>query len=996
MSTPPSATGRPPLIDPTTLGSIQSLLDRLVGEDRNDDAIEVEARFGDPQTGVDRRVFARLRDYVIRLNPRVAVTHSRDEFYRQTQPEEPTERFTIVFDRNGHPQQRFRMIKSRIKSFPVPRYFFRVGISREQTDLTPPPSGQPLYTREKKRWSLVISQGRFRLDLTEVTTHWPQAGDPRRTETVYEVELEVLVPKRANLAYFDEAIQTILKELLGTRILYTEEERNNVIASLNLSLGSIGARFGEVDNRVLSQARNLKSRDLVEGGIIPKTNSGVSYTVTIKADGARKLLFINQTGIYLISPPDDVMKLFGPEVAHRLQTWHGTVIEGELIPRENLNPTASDEYRGLAIYFLMYDTLSVSGDHSVRNVSHPERLEYIERLERALSGLALNRGTGRLKLNGMLFVKKPFHQFKNVQEFYRMVQLVLDAEYPYLTDGILFTPDNYRYDASVSRRPLSERRLSQYPDILKWKPRDQLTIDFEIRHGATVNGPLIELLSGVARRDAQRLRALDRVYREEISASPQIDRISFQGSSEYPFDPAIDLLMNDLVQYAPNGTILEFRWTPLEGSRVPDPPGSETLPVTVPESNRGQLEAIRARYDKISPNNIEVALDVWEDIHSPIDLEVIRGSRFGLVFRYHNREKWALFNAIGAGTEKPKVLLDIGSGRGGDVRKWVGAGFTHVICVEPNDANRAELERRLAATTLQARIVPATGQDVAAIVQAVQEFSPTRMVDAITYMLSLSFFFDAPSSLLSIIELTNQTLNIGGYFAAFTVDGRYVRELFQDRRYYTEINNVRRASFDMIDLELRPSGPQVYINIPRSIVPNQIEYLTDLPQLQRSLEEIGLTLVSESRANKERFMTNEELLFSALFSSFLMRRTAQPVRTTLSFENAAALLQSGQIVNFRATPQGVTLVDRSGHEYDIIARYDPATNQILPPRASLTFDQVVQALQRGEITNYRVDPQNQQGVTPGNTRVTLATRSGVEYDAIARYDPVNGQIYTPL
>ena len=1078
------------LVAPNRLQEIQTLLDRLIQQDTSDAAIEIEARFGEFvgsqfTSGVDARTFVRLRDAILRQNPRTrlggryTVTRTRDDVYRDISSNE-RERFTTTFDTTGSPQQRYRLVKTRIENFDFPQHFFRIGVSREQSDQTPPPIGRPRLTRDKVRWSVEWSgrnfmaelrrpadERRFRLDLTEVTTYYPEDGNPLRANTVYEIEIEVLSPKRENLIYFRGAIQNILREVLGTILIYTAEEKLQVIAAFNAALGSRNPRPGEVDIRLISQARNLKARDLVEGGIVPKTNAGIRYSVTIKADGTRRFLFIDRTGVYLIGPPSDVMMLMGPADANRLQTWFGTIIEGELIPEENLSPTAPAGYHRLLVYFLMYDTLAVSqkrgdssaADTSVQSWSHASRLQYIERFERIAYGLAYNRDTGQLKPGTMLFTMKPVHLFTNRDEFYQMVQLTLDTTYYFRTDGIIFTPDNYPYDPSVSELPLPDRKLTRRPDIVKWKPLDQLTIDFEIRHIAVSptaaqpwTGPGIELLSGVSNRwDPRRIQSLDRLYRDQIQQGFNGSRMAFQGSSGHLFNASTDLIMTDLVRSAPNGTIMEFRWTPVPGDRIP---GTEA---DVPEGARGQLEALRARADKIYPNSLDVALDVWEDIHSPLTLEVMRGTRFGLVFRYHNREKWALFNAVSQ-RANPKVLLDVGSGKGGDVYKWVESGFTHVICVEPNEENRIELQRRLSETDIQFRILPTVGQDVEQIVRAVQEFSPTRMVHAVSYMLSLSFFFDQASSVASIVQIVDRTLVNGGHFIAFTIDGRYVREYFNNLQNRTNYNNVLRSRFEMIQFELRPPLPSVpveniYIDIPGTIVRHQVEYLTDLPELRRLFGTIGLELISESRANKEKFMTREELTFSSFFTSILYRRSSQPrptaspawsvqtpnvsatqqiqtsspVRTVqtpttsptqqiqtpttspairptpVAYETAAILLQSGRMRSFRAAPNQVgagtgntrlILVDQTGQEYEVVASYDSVTNSISRP--VLTYETAIAALQNRQIVNFRTDPNNQQGLSQGNTRITLIAADGREYDLVARFDPTTNNILPPL
>lgn len=1035
-----SATTSSNLVAPAQLQEIQTLLDRLILQDTNDAAIEIEARFGNFAggnftSGVDARTFTRLRDAILKQNPnlpfggRYTITRTRDDIYQNQ-----TERFTTTYDTTGTPQQRYRLTKTRIQNFDFPSHFFRISISREQSDQTAPPPGRPQLTRDKIRWSVEWSgrnfmlelqesapERQFRLDLTEVTTYYPDEGNPLRANTVYEVEIEILSPKRNHLIYFPRAIQNILREVLGTILIYTAEEKLQIIASFNAALGSRNPRPGQIDVRLLSQARNLKARDLVEGGIIPTTNTGVRYTVTIKADGTRRFLFIDRTGVYLIGAPSDVMMLMGPDYANRLQTWFGTIIEGELIPRENLSPTAPPEYKRLLVYFLMYDTLSVSkqqgqgyvGDTSVQSWSHMERLQYIERFERLARGLAYVQGTTNLKPTPMLFTQKPFHQFRNVSEFYQMVQLTLDTTYNFLTDGIIFTPDNYPYDPSVSKLPLIDRKLTRRPDTVKWKPPDQLTIDFEIRHIAVFptpeqpwTGPGVELLSGISNRwDARRIRSLDRIYRDQLQQGFSGSRMAFQGTSSHPFNASTDLVMSDLVKSAPNGTIMEFRWTPIPGDRLP---GTSS---DIPQGSGGQLEAIRSRADKIYPNNLDVALDVWEDIHSPLTLDVMRGTRFGLVFRYHNREKWALFRAVGQATQgkSPKVLLDIGSGKGGDVYKWVESGFTHVICVEPSEENRIELQRRLSETSIESLIIPTVGQDVEQIVHAVERFSPTRNVHTISYMLSLSFFFDNTASIASIVNIVDRTLVDGGHFIAFTIDGKYVRQYFNNSQNYTSYNNVRRSRFELIQFELRPPLPtvpveNVYIDIPGSIVQKQVEYLTDLQELKRLFETIGLSRVLESRATKEKFMTQEEVVFSSFFTSILYRRTETPVKPTIvTYEMASTLLQSGQIQSFRIGPDQtgagignsrLILVGRSGQEYEVIARYDQATNSITRP--VLTYDVAVAAIRGGQVVKSRIDPENQSGLRQGNIRITLVISDNREFDLIARFDPETNNILPPL
>lgn len=192
--------------------------------------------------------------------------------------------------------------------------------------------------------------------------------------------------------------------------------------------------------------------------------------------------------------------------------------------------------------------------------------------------------------------------------------------------------------------------------------------------------------------------------------------------------------------------------------------------------------------------------------------------------------------------------------------------------------NRLELQRRLSSTNLQYRIIPTVGQDVNTIVDIVRSFAPNGAVEVVSYMLSLSFFFDSPESSASVVRLVSQTLMYGGYFMALSIDGRYVLEFFGNERYYNEENGTKKGNFQLIDFELRlqnPTLPEIYIDIPDSIVTQQIEYLTNLPGLQEKFKENGLDLLLEERVDKEKFMTLEELIFTRFFTKFVMKRRSR-------------------------------------------------------------------------------------------------------------------------
>lgn len=877
------------IVPQQSIDAIRHELESLAGIDIEGTAIEVEARYGyftstNTQdeyyftSGVSQRTFSRMRKSL----PNAIYSHSIDRVYYDNKDNNwsydstARERYTTILDANGIPQDVHRLVKSKIRDFDIHNYGIRIAISKETLDRPQVPPVRPIYTREKKRWSYRLDNGRYRLDITEVTTIWDTdeirnrektntrivaRQDRTRATTVYEVELEVEQPRLDNLAAVNERgmsrfaiqIQEVLKALQGTLIIYDHDTRAAVFEDLNISLGPspVDARpvdtSMEMDVSKVIQPRNLKVRDLKMGEIVPTSNRSIKYTVTIKADGLRKLFYIHTSGVYLVYG-DQLTKISNA----KFTGWYGTIFEAEDMPKNKIDPAAELKYRQAPLYILLRDCLSVPyqelssgrmiqrnvnhGDGSIRNVSLFDRLETVDRF---LTLLEKARNDGK----GWRFIieKKEFNSFRTVGEFYEKVNYTLDKFYPFLTDGLIFTPDNYQHDNTVNTMNLSDRILSSKPDVMKWKPISQLTIDFAIYHAQTDEGTYIGLYTGSKK-------------------NPQ----PFSGT---PFNPLTDVLITPELQNIPNGTIGEFKWTK--------------------DGTHGKFELVETRPDKEYPNATRIALDVWEDIQRPLDEELLRGQKFGLSFRYHNRVKEQLFNTVGAGLPQGRrKLLDIGSGKGGDIRKWIDAGFTLIFCVEPNESNRIELIRRFETTNnkrknrgldpIEYYVIPTTGQDWEVIVKQVRSVSPDG-VNAISFMLSLSFFFDDIKSLQIIAGIIHYTLKADGYFLALTIDGRYVLDYFKDRANFTEVNGTYKSNMEMIDFELRPPNAKinthhVYINIPDSIVIEQEEYLTNIPSLKTILESQGLRNVREWRTENETFMTQEELQYSGLFTALVMKR----------------------------------------------------------------------------------------------------------------------------
>lgn len=67
-------------------------------------------------------------------------------------------------------------------------------------------------------------------------------------------------------------------------------------------------------------------------------------------------------------------------------------------------------------------------------------------------------------------------------------------------------------------------------------------------------------------------------------------------------------------------------------------------------------------------------------------------------------------------------------------------------------------------------------------------------------------------------------------------------------------------------------------------------------------------------------------------------------------------------------------------------------DEAIPSRRYILFEEAGHLIELGMIAGSVIDPENQQEVPPGLTRVTLIGVDGREYDVVARYDGATQQI----
>lgn len=751
-------------------------------------SLELEVRFTPIK---DNKTFLRIHKELEKIAPFTKIFSTDYRFGSQRDTVIDSKKTTIIKDSIRFPDGRYSM--------PNKEYDFKFHVSIEHNIPSPERFIESDFIRNKNRTRFSFFDNSIFIDLTQVST----IGKSDSPEDKFELEVEVdsLEIERNELkktmAKLLKVIQLSIKLMQDTEIIYTNKERETVVNTYNSLLK---LPYSEnLNHKALVTARNLKKRDCVYGGII---GGKTRYSVTPKAEGHRKQLMITEDGFWLVYPPFEISCLFKDKKEMKnFKEIHNTIYDGENIPKNKRTDNLSSRYM-----YLPFDTLIYNGE-DLRNKDHFERLSYVKSL-RIIDSPIIN------------IFEKDFIELGNTHEsFINALKEIKNKEINYLTDGFMFTPINTEYKTKSDKLPVNKRILTKYPDICKFKPWEELTIDFKVTFGQEV-----KILVGA---DNDKL-------------------VEFNGDyQEFDQNKIVNLFSSGIK----NGDIVEF------------------APIMINQEIKMYPKLIRS--DKTRPNREDIAKDIWNDINHPLKLETLEGKTFDLVFQYHNQVKRELFRSIPEGYD----LIDIGYGKGGDIPKQ--EHFHKILGIEPNLENFQEAEKRFQSLierkeregqdvkkySKKLKILNCSAEDTELIVEKSKEFfkwskkNPRGL--CISFMLSLSFFWESPESLeklkFTIESIRKEYYRKGGTnikIIFLTIESSRTKDLISKKGKRFKLGP---ASFSFS----KPN--KLHINIQDTIVNEQDEYLVNLEDLDM------IDNLEIKTANEEKFLSNDEKTYTELF-----------------------------------------------------------------------------------------------------------------------------------
>lgn len=742
--------------------------------------------------------------------------------------------------------------KKKLETVDNPDFGYRISKSTERRENSAPKNFKPDILRCRERYSFRTDNedGLFYgviFDLTAIheyqlnTNANRNVKDQQTVREKYEIEIEreKTVPN-VSVNVMRAAAEFILDAMNNSAVtgqpFMSLDERRDVVKYHNyLFREEMKSRKIEINNpyRLYKDYWNKPKNIKVENLIDPRSN----WAITPKLDGKRGFLLVLDSGLYVIAPPEDVWKIGA--ASENNKEYVGTLLDGEYVERRNDGVVVDAEY-------MVFDILFYKG-RDVRTATLMTRLRYKDEVASSLV-----TGNASVSVRPKSFVTDEAYLYDKLNQAIEQARVFEDRGYS--VDGFIFQPytvykNNYTF---------------------KWKPASSLTIDFKLMpvedKGKSASKCLpkgkgmfytlvgskdvrlavqnVNVLKEDKNVEGEEIETIDRSSNSQV-VQPSLDVI-FKGTEQHPFAGTISIPGGLFEGTSVSGRIVECKYDVASKTFTP----------------------LRFREDRDRPNNIATATDVWRDIMNPIPIATLKGTNLQAMRKFHNNIKGEVLADTLKGIQAPSII-DVGSGRGGDLQKWnylrIGDGketlhIKNVYAVEPSSNNRAIMNERLRVLVNSSRgyntkvhIVPSGIENTDAITAEISKTRKDPHVDAMFSFFSLTFIPKDEATYEGFFDTLNKTVPEGGFFSGIVMDGGRVRKLLDEQRVSKKLADDDAASFESDAFSITQAsfftdskfGNEIVVNIndPDSMVKEQTEYLLDFDRFSEDLAKLGFVEV---------------------------------------------------------------------------------------------------------------------------------------------------------
>ncbi len=454
------------------------------------------------------------------------------------------------------------------------------------------------------------------------------------------------------------------------------------------------------------------------------------YSVTDKADGERRMMYIGNNGrIYMI---DMAMNITYTGAITKEKTIYNTLIDGEYI-KYNKQGAFINLYAAFDLYYIAGK--SVRELEFMKNEDSPQdaketkyRLLILRKLINEMIQPVSEVGN---KTVCHLRIKcKDFEIASSTRSIFDCCMKILireeDELFEYNTDGIIFTPLRFGVGGNAvgSAGPLSK---ATWDYSFKWKPAEYNTVDFLVRvkkNKKTQKDDIITEFNEMTNTKQYKTLILHCGYDETKHGylNPMQDMLDGRFNNPrsleeqkdnykpVPFQPSnpadknacyckIELTSNgnmltEEMQSFKENNIVEFRY---------DLTQKKWIPLRVRYDKTAELLSGKANYG----NAYHVADNNWNSIHNPITSEMLKTGEGFVPINilddenvyyanvseetstqslrdFHNSIKYLLLTGM---SKRGDTLIDYAVGKAGDLGKWIQSNLKFVFGIDVHDNN---------------------------------------------------------------------------------------------------------------------------------------------------------------------------------------------------------------------------------------------------------------------------------------------------------------------
>jgi ribA/ribD-fused uncharacterized protein len=785
-------------------------------------------------------------------------------------------------------------------------------------------SGSPLdpasHARIMNRKTWITSDKIFRIDMSFVKTK--QKAHKSFAEILdqpgsYELEVELLdktATQKDILASLYRTTEPLIAAYQQSAFLLTEAD----LQRYHMELDAMRLRFVQPVTMVRSHLHPTRPHNILNG-----------YTVTNKADGERCFLVVARDRRLLRWYRDGRIAWTGITATKDIHI--GDVLDGEFLSDRNLFCIFDAyQFRGKNILRLPLMTT----DSDVTREPLKSRLGcahlFVDDLKKDFLVLSARQP---MRIESKIFLAG------NGAAMQSAIRTILDMQFEYPTDGLVFTP------RSSPVAPIADRKGDTWLRVYKWKPADQNSIDFLVRFAKTESfDPLLGQSTRKGTLFVGRTPGTDIVYPCETLTGeyrqpevPQEMRVlaETRDRAPSPFQPSAPKAPNAYEIHVPIGS--KGYLEDMSGQRVDD----NTIIECVRDVAKGRWKVLRTRYDKTYKyrvlgmseygNDINVAEDIWTNIHVPVTEEMLRSVfssppsdtfedelyyRDSLeardrvmadVMSFHNRVKEDLYRSV---VKRGDTLLELAVGRANDLHKWRKTQPSKVVGIDYAKGNiegarQGACVRYLKEMAKGSKLPPALfieGDMMQPILEQdnryikmldkrepapteyLQKFVGLTEFDVISCQMAMHYACASEETFRTFVG--NLTRMGKGTFFGTCMDGKAVYSLLLGKTGYMfrapgQVFGEITKEYADGDTWTEDFGKAITVKLESFEKPEK-EYLVPFGKVTEILKENGFELVGSSSfrddyaAQTQTVLTGDLQEFSFLHRSFVFKRVAAP------------------------------------------------------------------------------------------------------------------------